>query len=96
MAVHQFPGKIKSTSDIASGGEPPYDDGMENRVKKLEEISEKTLNRLTELERDMAVIKSNYSTKSDVSEAKNSIIMWVVSAVLLAQVLPGILKKFGL
>lgn len=44
---------------------------------------------------DVTVIKSNYATKADVSDAKNSIIMWVVSAVLLAQVLPTLLKKFG-
>jgi hypothetical protein len=34
--------------------------------------------------------------KSSVAEAKNSIIMWVVSAILLAQLLPAMLKKFGL
>ena len=38
----------------------------------------------------------NIATKADVAEAKNSIIMWCVSAVLLAQLLPAILKKFGL
>ena len=37
-----------------------------------------------------------FATKADVSEAKNSIIMWVVSAILLAQLLPALLKKFGL
>lgn len=45
---------------------------------------------------DLAVIESNYATKADVSDAKSSIIMCVVSAILLAQILPGILKKFGM
>lgn|GEM_PF-3044017 len=75
---------------------PPPPTDMEARVAKLEAIAEKTAERLTTLERDVAVIKSNYSTKADVAEAKNSVIMWVVSAILLAQLLPAILKKFGL
>jgi hypothetical protein len=45
---------------------------------------------------DMAVVKSDYATTSDVLEAKNSVIVWVVSAVFIAQLLPGFLKKFGL
>jgi hypothetical protein len=79
-----------------SGSEPPHNDDMGTRVAKLEQIAEKTSERLRELEKDVAVIKSNYSTKADVSDAKNSIIMWVVSAIFLAQLLPALLKKFGL
>lgn len=45
---------------------------------------------------DMAVVKANYATKTDVLEAKHSIVMWIVSAILLAQLLPPILRKFGL
>jgi len=77
-------------------GRPPEDPEMLKRIEKLEELSQKTSEKLTELERDVAVIKSNYATKADVSDAKNSIIMWVVSAILLAQVLPSILKRFGM
>lgn len=74
---------------VDNGGGPPHDGDMESRVKKLEED-------LSSVKMDLAVIKSNYATKADIAEAKNSIIMWVVSAVLLAQVLPAILKKFGI
>lgn len=69
---------------------------MEARVAKLEQDVAQIKDKLDSVATDVAVIKSNYSTKADVAEAKNSIIMWVVSAILLAQVLPGLLRKFGL
>lgn len=84
-------------------GSPP----MEARVTKLEGIAEKTSASLAAIDRDLAVLKGEvsgfkseafrtFATKADVAEAKNSIIMWVVSAILLAQLLPALLKKFGL
>lgn len=76
---------------------------MEARIEKLESLGETVVERLRALERDIAVIKSNYATKADIAEvrgsicdAKNSIITWVVSAILLAQVLPELLKRFGM
>lgn len=81
---------------LGKSGGPPHNGDMEARVAKLESLAEKTSEKLTALEKDLAVVKSNYATKADIAEAKNSIIMWVVSAVLLAQLLPAILKKFGL
>jgi hypothetical protein len=72
------------------GGErEAYDQAMENRIQKLE-------TELATIKTDVAVSKSNYVTKADVAEAKNTIIIWVVSAFLLAQLLPVLLKKFGL
>lgn len=81
---------------------------MDQRVAKLEALAEKTGERLAALDRDLAVIKSNYATREDVAalrgemkaavaEAKNSIILWVVAAVFLAQLLPvvaGLVKHF--
>jgi hypothetical protein len=77
-------------------GEPPGGGQMEARSGKLETLTDKAVERLGTLERDVAVIKSNYATRSDISDAKNSIVMWVVSAILLAQLLPALLKKFGM
>jgi hypothetical protein len=76
---------------------------MEPRIATLEQIAEKTAERLTALERDVAIIKANGATKADISETKtaiaesrSSIIVWVVSAIFLAQLLPALLKKFGM
>lgn len=93
---------------VGTGGNPPYDGEMEKRVAKLEALAEKTGERLAALEKDLAIIKSNYATREDVAglrgdmktsiaEAKNSIIMWVVGAIFLAQLLPvvaGLVKHF--
>jgi len=47
------------------GGGGGYDDLMEERVKKLEESGAKTAERLIAIERDLAVVRSNYATKED-------------------------------
>ena len=69
---------------------------MEKRIEKLERS-------LAAIELDLGILKATCATKSDlaelkatVSEAKTTIILWVVTAVVLAQILPGLLKQFGL
>ena len=69
---------------------------MEKRIEKLE-------TELAAIKLDLGILKATCATKSDlaelkaaVSEVKSSIILWVVTAVILAQILPGLLKKFGL
>jgi hypothetical protein len=88
---------------LAGGGLPPDNRDMEARVTKLEALAEKTSAQLLSIDKDLAILKvqmdgvsKHYATKADVAEARSSIIMWVVSAILLAQLLPALLKKFGL
>lgn len=90
------------TDDWQRSDEPPLDDGggggdngdMEARVKALEEA-------MHQIRQDLAVMRSNYVTKADVADirgelkseianAKTSIIMWVVGTIILAQVLPAL------
>jgi hypothetical protein len=54
----------RSTFDGGGGG--GYDHPMEERVKKLEELAGKTVERIVSIERDVAVIRSNYATKEDI------------------------------
>ena len=81
---------------LRHGGEPPDNGDMEARIAKLESTTQDLRDRLVRIEAKQDEFIKHYATKADLTEAKNSIIMWVVSAILLAQVLPGILKKFGL
>jgi carbon monoxide dehydrogenase subunit G len=72
---------------------------LETRVERLEAD-------LTSIKVDLGVIKATMATRTDIAElraetkatiaeAKNSIILWVVSVVILAQLLPSLLKSFG-
>ena len=81
---------------VEGGGEPPYDDGMEARVAALEKDVKDVRERTIKIEAILESYKSIFASKSDVAEAKSSIILWVVTAVLFAQFLPGILKRFGI
>jgi ABC-type metal ion transport system substrate-binding protein len=45
-------------------------------------MAEKNAERFGVVERDLAVITSNYATRADVSDAKNAIILWVVGAIV--------------
>lgn len=58
-------------------------DDVIGRIKKLEDD-------VQSMKTDIAVMRSNYATKADVSDAKTSIILWVVGAVVFAQLIPAI------
>ncbi|WP_167086901.1 hypothetical protein [Massilia frigida] len=48
-------------------------DHMEARIVKLEAVTEKILERLDNVERDVAVIRSNYVTKADLAAVEASL-----------------------
>ena len=73
-----------------------YDRSMEQRLENMEQRLEKLEVEVAAVKLDVAVIKSNYATKADLAEVKVSIITWVVSAIFIAQLLPVLMKKFGL
>jgi hypothetical protein len=58
-------------------------DDMLQRIRDLEKDTQ-------QMKTDLAVMRSNYATKADVSDAKSAIILWVVGAVVLAQLIPAI------
>ena len=92
MGVLKFPdivNKSRVTNERnGNGGEPPME--LIHRVERLEAT-------VNEIKVDTAVIKSNYSTKHDVSETKNSLILWFVGSISAAFLtLAGIIAKgFG-
>jgi hypothetical protein len=54
---------------LDSGGEQPDDGSMNDRLSRLEKLAEENSVRLTTLERDVAIIRSNYVTKEDLYKA---------------------------
>lgn len=54
---------------LDSSGGRADDDWMDDTMARLEKLAEENSARLTVLERDVAVIRSNYATKEDVQRA---------------------------
>lgn len=52
-------------------------------------------NDMTELRVDINVLKLTTASKVDLAQARTSIIIWVVSTVFLAQLLPALLRGFS-
>jgi predicted fused transcriptional regulator/phosphomethylpyrimidine kinase len=51
---------------------------MEDRRSTLESINQKTLDRLSALEVDLAVVKSNYATKEDLAKMEGTLLKWFI------------------
>lgn len=89
-------GEITPVVDRRGGG---GDDGdMEARVTKLEALAEKMGERLSNIERDVAVMKATGATKEDLHKELHATTWKLVGAIVLAQLLPALptmLKAFG-
>ena len=51
---------------------------MEDRRSTLESINQETLDRLSALEVDLAVVKSNYATKEDLAKMEGTLLKWFI------------------
>ena len=51
---------------------------MENRIANLISINQKTLERMSALEVDLAVGKSNYATKEDLAKMEGTLLKWFI------------------
>ncbi|MGI4849277.1 MAG: hypothetical protein ACRYGK_14225 [Janthinobacterium lividum] len=79
--------KQSGLSHSGGGSEPPID--LSERMTVLEKET-------AAIRLDLVIVKSNYATRLDVADARNQVVIWVVSAMFLTQMLPAILKKFGM
>lgn len=76
MPVIKFPGRPSRVQNPTEPPEPPTD--MDTRVTKLEALTEKTGDRLTAIERDVAVLRANYATKEDLHKEIAASTRWFV------------------
>ena len=51
---------------------------MDNRISNLISINQNTLDHLSALEVDLAVVKSNYATKEDLVKMEGTLLNWFI------------------
>lgn len=56
---------------------------MEERVKKLEDLVGKTVERVVNIERDVAIIRSNYASKEDLHKELHATTWKIIGAIAL-------------
>lgn len=83
MKVVPFPSGGKFGPDALNrGGEPPYDDGMEARVAKLEDFAVETRDRLTRIEARLDTFPLLFATKEDLHKEIGAQTWRIVGAML--------------
>lgn len=77
--------KLSDKSAVSGSAPPPQPANkngdkarMEERTSKLESLAEKTLERITFLDVDLAIIKSNYATKEDIAKMEGILLKWFI------------------
>lgn len=71
------------------------DDSIDTRVDRIEQQLSVLQKDVTDIQVDVRVLKLTTASKVDLAQAKTSIIMWVVSTVFLAQLIPALLRGFS-
>lgn len=76
-------------------GGPPDNKGVESRLSKLED-------KVSAIQIDIGILRGTSATKDDIAqlgtaiaESRASIILWVVTAIFLAQLLPPLIKQLA-
>jgi len=68
QAIHE---RRAAQASLQAGGRPPFDGtDIEPRVQKLEQIAVQTVERLGGIEKDLAVIRSNYATQGNLADVR--------------------------
>ena len=67
---------------------------MENRILNLVSINQNILDRLSALEADLAVVKSNYATKEDLAKIEGTLLKWFIGTAVVISCIAFTAAKF--
>lgn len=95
MNVHAHPAPKRSTSEsgsasVAGGGQPPYDEGMENRVVKLEDFAAESSKRFDRIDARLEQTVTKAELAKEIGELRAEmhrgfadVIKWMVGMTVL-------------